>query len=186
MRQGACRRLNCTLPLLRIQMTPFSSPQSLIKHTQACMVAMRTFLTMIRNVDTQGTSWRSLGCTSFALKYCLKDSKRLPTPATDPKCQRALSHVSLCLSCSPRRAFMKKQQQLSALRVMQRNCHAYLILKNWQWWRLFIKVRPARKISAFRLCSRGVCSNMRSRVNWYCNKDKKTAFGFVIFHTHLP
>uniref|UniRef100_A0A3Q2Z141 Myosin-10-like n=1 Tax=Hippocampus comes TaxID=109280 RepID=A0A3Q2Z141_HIPCM len=43
-----------------------------------------------------------------------------------------------------RKAFMKKQQQLSALRVMQRNCHAYLILKNWQWWRLFTKVRPAQ------------------------------------------
>lgn len=35
---------------------------------------------------------------------------------------------------------MKKQQQLSALRVMQRNCAAYLKLRNWQWWRLFTKV----------------------------------------------
>ncbi|KAK1795182.1 hypothetical protein P4O66_010359, partial [Electrophorus voltai] len=39
-----------------------------------------------------------------------------------------------------RRAFLKKQQQLSALRVMQRNCAAYLKLRNWQWWRLFTKV----------------------------------------------
>lgn len=39
-----------------------------------------------------------------------------------------------------RRAFTKKQQQLSALRVMQRNCAAYLKLRNWQWWRLFTKV----------------------------------------------
>lgn len=38
------------------------------------------------------------------------------------------------------RAFLKKQQQLSALRVMQRNCAAYLKLRNWQWWRLFTKV----------------------------------------------
>lgn len=35
---------------------------------------------------------------------------------------------------------MKRQQQLSALRVMQRNCAAYLKLRNWQWWRLFTKV----------------------------------------------
>lgn len=40
----------------------------------------------------------------------------------------------------PLRAFMKRQQQLSALRVMQRNCAAYLKLRNWQWWRLFTKV----------------------------------------------
>lgn len=26
---------------------------------------------------------------------------------------------------------------------MQRNCAAYLKLRNWQWWRLFIKVREA-------------------------------------------
>ncbi|XP_019724511.1 myosin-10 isoform X6 [Hippocampus comes] len=46
-----------------------------------------------------------------------------------------------------RKAFMKKQQQLSALRVMQRNCHAYLILKNWQWWRLFTKVKPLLQVT---------------------------------------
>uniref|UniRef100_A0A7N6AGV3 Myosin, heavy chain 14, non-muscle n=1 Tax=Anabas testudineus TaxID=64144 RepID=A0A7N6AGV3_ANATE len=39
-----------------------------------------------------------------------------------------------------RKAFLKKQQQLSALRVMQRNCAAYLKLRNWHWWRLFTKV----------------------------------------------
>lgn len=26
---------------------------------------------------------------------------------------------------------------------MQRNCAAYLKLRNWQWWRLFIKVSEA-------------------------------------------
>uniref|UniRef100_A0A8C2SH05 Myosin motor domain-containing protein n=1 Tax=Capra hircus TaxID=9925 RepID=A0A8C2SH05_CAPHI len=40
-----------------------------------------------------------------------------------------------------RKAFQKRQQQQSALRVMQRNCAAYLKLRHWQWWRLFIKVR---------------------------------------------
>lgn len=40
------------------------------------------------------------------------------------------------------RAFAKKQQQLSALKVLQRNCAAYLKLRHWQWWRLFTKVGP--------------------------------------------
>lgn len=48
------------------------------------------------------------------------------------------------------RAFLKKQQQLSALRVMQRNCAAYLKLRHWQWWRLFTKVRVGH-----RMCARG-------------------------------
>ena len=39
------------------------------------------------------------------------------------------------------RAFSKRQQQLTAMKVIQRNCAAYLKLRNWQWWRLFTKVR---------------------------------------------
>jgi len=38
------------------------------------------------------------------------------------------------------RAFAKRQQQLNAMRVIQRNCAAYLKLRNWHWWRLFTKV----------------------------------------------
>ncbi|XP_033983811.1 myosin-10 isoform X1 [Trematomus bernacchii] len=46
-----------------------------------------------------------------------------------------------------RKAFTKKQQQMSALRVMQRNCAAYLKLRNWQWWRLFTKVKPLLQVT---------------------------------------
>uniref|UniRef100_A0AAQ6IL58 Myosin, heavy chain 14, non-muscle n=1 Tax=Anabas testudineus TaxID=64144 RepID=A0AAQ6IL58_ANATE len=46
-----------------------------------------------------------------------------------------------------RKAFLKKQQQLSALRVMQRNCAAYLKLRNWHWWRLFTKVKPLLQVT---------------------------------------
>ncbi|XP_053288052.1 myosin-10 [Pleuronectes platessa] len=46
-----------------------------------------------------------------------------------------------------RKAFSKKQQQLSAMRVMQRNCAAYLKLRNWQWWRLFTKVKPLLQVT---------------------------------------
>uniref|UniRef100_A0A8C6CHY6 Myosin heavy chain 14 n=1 Tax=Moschus moschiferus TaxID=68415 RepID=A0A8C6CHY6_MOSMO len=46
-----------------------------------------------------------------------------------------------------RKAFQKRQQQQSALRVMQRNCAAYLKLRHWQWWRLFIKVKPLLQVT---------------------------------------
>uniref|UniRef100_A0AAV2MCR1 Myosin-10-like n=1 Tax=Knipowitschia caucasica TaxID=637954 RepID=A0AAV2MCR1_KNICA len=46
-----------------------------------------------------------------------------------------------------RKTFMRKQQQLSAMRVMQRNCAAYLKLRNWQWWRLFTKVKPLLQVT---------------------------------------
>ncbi|XP_038608204.1 myosin-14 isoform X2 [Tachyglossus aculeatus] len=46
-----------------------------------------------------------------------------------------------------RRAFHKRQQQQSALRVMQRNCAAYLKLRNWHWWRLFTKVKPLLQVT---------------------------------------
>merc|ERR1719419_1227141 len=41
-----------------------------------------------------------------------------------------------------RRKDKKRKQQLSAIRVIQRNCASYLKLRNWAWWRLFTKVKP--------------------------------------------
>ncbi|KAG9343921.1 hypothetical protein JZ751_013308 [Albula glossodonta] len=41
----------------------------------------------------------------------------------------------------------RKQQQLTAMKVIQRNCAAYLKLRNWQWWRLFTKVKPLLQVS---------------------------------------
>ena len=38
-------------------------------------------------------------------------------------------------------------QQLNAIRIIQRNCAAYLKLRNWQWWRLFTKVKPLLQVT---------------------------------------
>ncbi|XP_029706052.1 myosin-10-like isoform X2 [Takifugu rubripes] len=54
---------------------------------------------------------------------------------------------SACRGYLARRAFAKKQQQLSALKVLQRNCAAYLKLRHWQWWRLFTKVKPLLQVT---------------------------------------
>uniref|UniRef100_A0AAY5F1T5 Myosin heavy chain 11 n=1 Tax=Electrophorus electricus TaxID=8005 RepID=A0AAY5F1T5_ELEEL len=43
-------------------------------------------------------------------------------------------------------AFQAKQQ-LIAMKVIQRNCVAYLKLKNWQWWRLLTKVKPLLQVT---------------------------------------
>uniref|UniRef100_A0A3Q3J775 Myosin, heavy chain 14, non-muscle n=1 Tax=Monopterus albus TaxID=43700 RepID=A0A3Q3J775_MONAL len=50
-----------------------------------------------------------------------------------------------------RQAFVKKQQQMSSVRVMQRNCAAYLKLRNWQWWRLFTKLMEEKAMLADQL-----------------------------------
>ncbi|XP_061174920.1 myosin heavy chain, non-muscle-like isoform X2 [Saccostrea echinata] len=49
---------------------------------------------------------------------------------------------SLCRGLLARRNYQRRLQQLSAIRVIQRNCAAYLKLRNWAWWRLFTKVKP--------------------------------------------
>ncbi|XP_051986016.1 myosin-10 isoform X1 [Xyrauchen texanus] len=54
---------------------------------------------------------------------------------------------SVCRGYLARKAFSKKQQQLSALKVLQRNCAAYLKLRHWQWWRLFTKVKPLLQVT---------------------------------------
>ena len=42
---------------------------------------------------------------------------------------------------------MKRTQQLNAIRILQRNCSAYLKLRNWQWWRLYTKVKPLLQVN---------------------------------------
>ncbi|XP_018612670.1 myosin-10-like isoform X1 [Scleropages formosus] len=54
---------------------------------------------------------------------------------------------AMCRGYLARKAFAKKQQQLSALKVLQRNCAAYLKLRHWQWWRLFTKVKPLLQVT---------------------------------------
>uniref|UniRef100_A0A1I8HGS0 Paramyosin n=1 Tax=Macrostomum lignano TaxID=282301 RepID=A0A1I8HGS0_9PLAT len=46
-----------------------------------------------------------------------------------------------------RRACQKRIQQSNASRVIQRNCTAYLRLRNWAWWRLYTKVRPLLQVT---------------------------------------
>uniref|UniRef100_A0A4W3JV15 Myosin heavy chain 10 n=1 Tax=Callorhinchus milii TaxID=7868 RepID=A0A4W3JV15_CALMI len=54
---------------------------------------------------------------------------------------------AVCRGYLARKAFSRKQQQLSALKVLQRNCAAYLKLRHWQWWRLFTKVKPLLQVT---------------------------------------
>ncbi|XP_061883034.1 myosin-9-like isoform X2 [Entelurus aequoreus] len=58
-----------------------------------------------------------------------------------------ISFQALCRGYVARKAFAKRQQQLTAMKVIQRNCAAYLKLRNWQWWRLFTKVKPLLQVS---------------------------------------
>lgn len=46
-----------------------------------------------------------------------------------------------------RRNYQKRLQQLNAIRIIQRNCSAYLKLRNWQWWRLYTKVKPLLEVT---------------------------------------
>ncbi|XP_035259192.1 myosin-9-like isoform X1 [Anguilla anguilla] len=58
-----------------------------------------------------------------------------------------ISFQSWCRGYVARKAFAKRQQQLTAMKVIQRNCAAYLKLRNWQWWRLFTKVKPLLQVT---------------------------------------
>uniref|UniRef100_A0A8C7J8Y0 Myosin-9 n=1 Tax=Oncorhynchus kisutch TaxID=8019 RepID=A0A8C7J8Y0_ONCKI len=58
-----------------------------------------------------------------------------------------ISFQSWCRGYVARKAFTKRQQQLTAMKVIQRNCTAYLKLRNWQWWRLFTKVKPLLQVT---------------------------------------
>ena len=53
-----------------------------------------------------------------------------------------INFQSHCRGSLARRSFTRRVQQLNAIRIIQRNCSAYLKLRNWQWWRLYTKVKP--------------------------------------------
>ncbi|XP_055526751.1 myosin heavy chain, non-muscle isoform X1 [Wyeomyia smithii] len=52
-----------------------------------------------------------------------------------------------CRGFLARRNYQKRLQQLNAIRIIQRNCAAYLKLRNWQWWRLYTKVKPLLEVT---------------------------------------
>ncbi|XP_065222996.1 myosin heavy chain, non-muscle [Planococcus citri] len=54
---------------------------------------------------------------------------------------------AFCRGYLARRNYQKRLQQLNAIRVIQRNCSAYLKLRNWQWWRLYTKVKPLLQVT---------------------------------------
>merc|ERR1719273_1494435 len=52
-----------------------------------------------------------------------------------------------CRGLLARRNYQKRVQQLNAIRILQRNCAAYLKLRNWQGWRLYTKVKPLLQVT---------------------------------------
>ena len=52
-----------------------------------------------------------------------------------------------CRAALARRLYVKRMQQSNAIRVLQRNGLAWLKLRNWQWWRLFTKVKPLLQVT---------------------------------------
>merc|ERR1719357_2057889 len=54
---------------------------------------------------------------------------------------------AFCRGLLARRNYQKRVQQLNAIRILQRNCAAYLKLRNWQWWRLYTKVKPLLQVT---------------------------------------
>ncbi|CAI8034560.1 Myosin-10 [Geodia barretti] len=46
-----------------------------------------------------------------------------------------------------RKAYQKRVEQFRAIRIIQRNVQSYLKLRNWQWWRLFTKVKPLLQVT---------------------------------------
>ncbi|VDN17845.1 unnamed protein product, partial [Gongylonema pulchrum] len=60
----------------------------------------------------------------------------------------AIRFQAHCRGYLARRTFKKLMQQVSAIRIIQRNGVAWKRLKDWQWWRLFAKVKPLLEVTA--------------------------------------
>lgn len=58
-----------------------------------------------------------------------------------------VSFQAQCRAYLARCLYHKRVQQSNAIRVLQRNGLAWLKLRNWQWWRLFTKVKPLLQVT---------------------------------------
>ncbi|XP_056308924.1 myosin-9-like isoform X2 [Danio aesculapii] len=118
-------------------LTPNSIPKGFMDGKQACMLMIRA-LELDPNLYRIGQSKVFFRAGVLAHLEEERDMK-----ITDV----IINFQAWCRGYVARKAFAKRQQQLTAMRVIQRNCAAYLKLRNWQWWRLFTKVKPLLQVS---------------------------------------
>ena len=77
---------------------------------------------------------------------------------------------------------MKRTQQLNAIRILQRNCAAYLKLRNWQWWRLYTKVKPLLQVRISR-CVSFMTHLKHTEAKWaYLSKNSEIDLEVVFFY----
>ncbi|CAL8332120.1 unnamed protein product [Lota lota] len=118
-------------------LTPNSIPKGFMDGKQACVLMIKA-LELDSNLYRIGQSKVFFRAGVLAHLEEERDMK-----VTDV----IINFQALCRGYVARKAFTKRQQQLTAMKVIQRNCVAYLKLRNWQWWRLFTKVKPLLQVS---------------------------------------
>ncbi|KAE8611180.1 hypothetical protein XENTR_v10012358 [Xenopus tropicalis] len=120
-------------------LTPNSIPKGFMDGKQACVLMIKA-LELDSNLYRIGQSKVFFRAGVLAHLEEERDLK-----ITDV----IISFQAFCRGYLARKAFAKRQQQLTAMKVIQRNCAAYLKLRNWQWWRLFTKVKPLLQANRF-------------------------------------
>uniref|UniRef100_A0A8C9ZVX6 Myosin heavy chain 9 n=1 Tax=Sander lucioperca TaxID=283035 RepID=A0A8C9ZVX6_SANLU len=118
-------------------LTPNSIPKGFMDGKQACVLMIKS-LELDPNLYRIGQSKVFFRAGVLAHLEEERDMK-----ITDI----IISFQAWCRGYVARKAFTRRQQQLTAMKVIQRNCAAYLKLRNWQWWRLFTKVKPLLQVS---------------------------------------
>ncbi|XP_010004068.1 PREDICTED: myosin-9 isoform X3 [Chaetura pelagica] len=118
-------------------LTPNAIPKGFMDGKQACVLMVRA-LELDSNLYRIGQSKVFFRAGVLAHLEEERDLK-----ITDV----IIGFQACCRGYLARKAFAKRQQQLTAMKVLQRNCAAYLKLRNWQWWRLFTKVKPLLQVS---------------------------------------
>ena len=73
--------------------------------------------------------------------------------------------------------FKKLIQQHKAIQVLQRNGKCYLKLRNWQWWRLFTKVKPLLQVSFIPDLCGWLADSLNKNIYFTIDKIK-----FCLFH----
>ena len=52
-----------------------------------------------------------------------------------------------CRAHLARKSFNRMTNHEVAVKIIQRNCRKYLMLRTWPWWKLFVRVQPLLKVT---------------------------------------
>eukprot|EP00054_Salpingoeca_dolichothecata_P009437 m.53218 g.53218 ORF g.53218 m.53218 type:complete len:1350 (-) comp18370_c0_seq1:118-4167(-) len=118
-------------------LTPTAIPKGFVEGRKACEL-------MIKDLELDESSYRIGHSKVFFRAGALA---RLEEQRDEKLSSIIVGLQAFCRGFLGRIRMGNSKHGTNAIKILQRNARAYIRLRNWPWWRLFIKIKPLLKVS---------------------------------------